>query len=206
MQTGDTSIAGGLVALNSVGGEITSSQASGNVTVGTGSVAGSLVGANNGTISTNSTASGTVTGTGSGTGTGTGTGTGNNTIGGIPSNPPSLSPSTLLLPFSPELREQLAAQQAQQILNLTSTLRLAALSTAPVVNTTQGGIRVPPQQQPLGPTGSQQGQQQLPVGFDRQVIDIPPPSETRFVKDEVVFQIAGDVAVERLEARSAVSG
>ena len=67
-------------------------------------------------------------------------------------------------------------------------------------NTVLGGIRLPPQQQPLGPTGSQQGQQQLPVGFDRRVIDIPPPSETRFVKDEVVFQIASNVTVEQLEA------
>ena len=68
-------------------------------------------------------------------------------------------------------------------------------------NTVLGGIRLPPQQQSLGPTGSQQGQQQqLPVGFDRRVIDIPPPTETRFVKDEVVLQIAGNVTVERLEA------
>jgi hypothetical protein len=209
VQTGDTSIAGGLVALNSVGGEITSSQASGNVTVGTGSVAGSLVGANNGTISTDSTASGTVTGTGSGTGTGTGTGigtgtsstgTGNNTIGGIPSNPPSLSPSTLLPPFSPELREQLAAQQAQQILNLTSTLQLAALSTAPVVNTTQGGIRLPPQQAP-GPapgTGPAAGRQFLPPGLDRRIINIPPPNETRLKTDEVMVQIRTDIGIERL--------
>src|SRR5262245_47627168 len=113
----------------------------------------------------------------------------------------SLPPTTLLPPFSPALAEQLAAQQTQQIINLTSTLQLAALSTAPVFNTVQGGIQLPPQQQPLGPTGSQQGQQQqLPVGFDRRVIDIPPPTETRFVKDEVMLQIAGDVTVERLEA------
>src|SRR5439155_23031194 len=65
----------------------------------------------------------------------------------------------------------------------------------------QGGIRLPPHQQPPGPTGSQQGQQQqLPVGLDRRVIDIPPPTETRFVKDEVVLQIAGNVTVERLQA------
>jgi filamentous hemagglutinin family protein len=200
VQTGNTSIAGGLVALNSVGGAITSSQASGNVTVGTGSIAGSLVGANNGTISGDSTASGTVTGTGNGSGTGTG----NNATGGITSNPPSLSPSTLLPPFSPDLASlsaQQAAQQAQAIQNIGSRIQLATLNTAPVFNTVQGGIRMPPQQQPLGPTGSQQGlQQQLPVGFDRRVIDIPPPTETRFVKDEVVLQIAGNVTVERLEA------
>ena len=214
VQTGDTSIAGGLVAVNSVGGVITSSQASGNVTVGTGSVAGSLVGANNGTISTDSTASGTVTGTGtgtgSGTGTGTGTGTGNNTIGGIPSNPPSLSPSTLLPPFSLALAEQLAAQQTQQLLNLTSTLQLAALNTAPVVTTTQGGIRLPPQQAP-GPapgtgTGPAAGNPFLPPGIDRRIIDIPPPNETRLKTDEVMVQIRTDIGVERLRAAVANLG
>src|SRR5262245_59404343 len=132
VQTGNTSIAGGLVASNSVGGVIISSQASGNVTVGTGSVAGSLVGANNGTIR-DSTGSGTVISTGSGTDSGTGTGSGT----GIPSNPLALLSSTLLPPFSPELRELLAAQQTQQIVNLTSTLQFAALSTAPVVTMTQ---------------------------------------------------------------------
>jgi subtilisin family serine protease len=110
-----------------------------------------------------------------------------------------------VLAFSPDflasLSAQQLAQQAQAIQNSGSTVRLAALNTAPVFNTVQEGIRLPPQQQPLGPTGSQQGQQQqLPVGFDRRVIDIPPPTETRFVKDEVVLQIAGDVTVERLEA------
>ncbi|HEX7425998.1 MAG TPA: hypothetical protein VF328_03170, partial [Mycobacterium sp.] len=199
VQTGDTSIAGGLVAVNSVGGVITSSQASGNVTVGTGSVAGSLVGANNGTISTDSTASGTVTGTG--TGTGSGTGTGNNTI---------LSPSTLLPPFSLALAEQLAAQQTQQLLNLTSTLQLAALNTAPVVTTTQGGIRLPPQQAP-GPapgtgTGPAAGNPFLPPGIDRRIIDIPPPNETRLKTDEVMVQIRTDIGVERLRAAVANLG
>ncbi|HEX2398495.1 MAG TPA: hypothetical protein VHJ79_00605, partial [Mycobacterium sp.] len=78
-------------------------------------------------------------------------------------------------------------------------------------NTVEGGIRLPPQQQPPGPTSPQQQppgptspqqgqQQQLPTGFDRRVIDIPPPTETRFVKDEVVLQIAGNVTVEGLQA------
>jgi subtilisin family serine protease len=81
--------------------------------------------------------------------------------------------------------------------------QLAALNVAApaLFNTVQGGIRLPPQQQPPGPTGPQQGQQQqLPTGFDRRVIDIPPPTETRFVKDEVVLQIAGNVTVEQLQA------
>ena len=40
----------------------------------------------------------------------------------------------------------------------------------------------------------------MPAAFVRRVIDIPPPNETRFVKDEVVLQIAGNVTVERLQA------
>jgi len=81
--------------------------------------------------------------------------------------------------------------------------QFAALNTAapPLFSTVEGGIRLPPQQQPAPGTGPQQGQQQqLPTGFDRRVIDIPPPTETRFVKDEVVLQIAGNVTVERLQA------
>src|SRR6516162_7340490 len=86
--------------------------------------------------------------------------------------------------------------------------RLPAVNVAKpsLFNTVEGGIRLPPQQQPPGPTSPQQGQQQqqqqqqLPTGFDRRVIDIPPPTETRFVKDEVVLQIAGNVTVEGLQA------
>ena len=114
----------------------------------------------------------------------------------------SLPPATLLPPFSPESLASLPGP-VQVINNLVGQgpSQFAALNAAaPVFNTVLGGIRLPPQQQPLGPTGSQQGQQQLPVGFDRRVIDIPPPSETRFVKDEVVFQIASNVTVEQLEA------
>jgi len=76
--------------------------------------------------------------------------------------------------------------------------QLAALNPAapPLFETVQGGIRLPPQQ-PASP--AQGGQQQLPSGFDRRVIDIPPSTETRFVKDEVVLQIATNVAVERLQ-------
>jgi subtilisin family serine protease len=81
--------------------------------------------------------------------------------------------------------------------------QLAALNAAapPVFSSVQGGIRLPPPQQSPGPAGPQQGQQeQLPAAFVRRVIDIPPPNETRFVKDEVVLQIAGNVTVERLQA------
>jgi hypothetical protein len=224
--TGANSTAGGLVGILD-GGTITGSQASGNVTVNTASVAGGLVGVNTGGTITNSIASGTVTGTGSGNiignQVGVGSSPGDNTPGGPTSNPPttpgttssnpaSLPPAMLLPLFSPEfpasLSAQLAAQQAQQILNLTSTLQLAALNTAPVVSTTQGGIRLPPQQAP-GPapgTGPAAGNQFLPPGIDRRIIDIPPPNETRLKTDEVMVQIRTDIGIERLRAAVANLG
>ena len=48
------------------------------------------------------------------------------------------------------------------------------------------------------------GQQQLPSGFDRRIIDVPPPTETRYVKDEVVVHIRTDIGVDQLGA--AVTG
>src|SRR5262249_53650886 len=130
--------------------------------------------------------------------------------------PPSSSTSQPLPPFSLDLLASLPGS-VQVINNLVGNgpAQLAALNPAgpAVFNTVQGGIQLPPQQQPPGPTGAQQGQQppgptgaqqgqqqQLPTGFDRRVIDIPPPTETRFVKDEVVLQIAGNVTVEGLQA------
>jgi filamentous hemagglutinin family protein len=260
VQAGDGSIAGGLVASNSVSGAITASTASGAVTsTGANSTIGGLVGVSAGTI-TNSTASGAVTSTGAdstigglvGVNTGTitdsaaagvVTSTGANStvgdfvganfgtiIGGptIPDGPtlpplpivspaapnlptlssvvgglPSLSVLRTLLPFSPEFLASLSSQQAQAIQNLAGTVQLASLNAAapPVFSTVEGGVRVPPQQQPPGPTGPQQGQQQqLPNALGRRVIDIPPPNETRFVKDEVVMQIASNATVDRLQA------
>jgi filamentous hemagglutinin family protein len=121
--------------------------------------------------------------------------------GQLPS-PSSRTPGILepLPPFSPELRELLAAQQTQQILNLTSTLQLAALNTAPVFNTVQGGVRTPPQAQPPPPAA---GRQDLPPGLTERIINIPPPDETRFRDDVVVVQVRID-AMERL--RTAVAG
>ena len=134
------------------------------------------------------------------TGTGSGTGTGWHS-----SNPPSLSPSTLLPPFSPELASllaqqaaQLAAQQTQQTLNLTSTLQLAALNTAPV-------LTHDPRRHPAAAatgawararagTGPAAGNPFLPPGIDRRIIDIPPPNETRLKTDEVMVQIRSDIA------------
>ena len=141
-------------------------------------------------------------------------------------NTASLPPVTSLLPLSPvlpSLSARQAAQQAQVIQNLGSTVQLTALSTAPVFDTVQGSIRLPQQPSPPRPrpqhspspasAGQQQspspapaGQQQLPSGFDRRVIDVPPPTETRFIKDEVVLQIAGNITVQRLQAAVASLG
>ena len=61
-------------------------------------------------------------------------------------NTASLPPVTSLLPLSPvlpSLSARQAAQQAQVIQNLGSTVQLTALSTAPVFDTVQGSIRLP---------------------------------------------------------------
>jgi subtilisin family serine protease len=179
-----------------------------------------LVGTNTGTI-TNSTGSGVVTSPGANS-TVSGLVEGTGGVGSA-SNPPAI-PNTGIppLPANTGIPPLPAAAffeslpgPVQVINNLVGQgpSQFAALNAAaPVFNTVLGGIRLPPQQppgptgsqqgqQPPGPTGSQQGQQQqLPVGFDRRVIDIPPPTETRFVKDEVVLQIAGNVTVEQLQA------
>jgi subtilisin family serine protease len=103
----------------------------------------------------------------------------------------------------------LSAQQAQVILNLTSTLQLAALNTAPVVSTTQGGIGLPRQAPGTAPgtgTGPAAGNPFLPPGIDQRIIDIPPPNETRLKTDEVMVQIRTDIGVERLRAAVANLG
>ena len=219
--TGANSTIGGLVGANA--GTITSSTALAAVTsTGANSTVGGLVGINTGTI-TNSVASGVVISTGANSIAGDFVGANLGIIIGGPSIPngitsllptlasivsglPSLSLLQTLLPFSPEFRDALAAQQAQVILNLTNTVQLAALNTAPVVNTPQDGIRLPPQQAP-GPSGAPSaGRQTLPAGFGRRIIDIPPPTETRLKTDEVMVQIRSDVGVERLRAAVARLG
>jgi subtilisin family serine protease len=155
---------------------------------------GALVGTNTGTI-TNSIGLGVVT-------------------GGVPSAPnlPPLPPATATLPggllniLPPAATLPAAAffeslpGPVQIINNLVGIgpTQLAALNAGPpVFNTLEGGIRLPPQQPP---PSAAPGQQQLPSGFDRRVIDVPRPTETRFVKDEVVLQIAGSMTVERVQA------
>ena len=117
--------------------------------------------------------------------------------------PVSVPPTRLLSPFSPEFPAALpgAVQVINNLVGQGPSQFAALNAAAPVFDTVLGGIRLPQQQQALGPPGAQQGQPpQPPVGFASRIIDIPPPTETRFIKDEVVLQIAGNVTVERLEA------
>src|SRR5262249_12277459 len=222
--TGANSTVGGLVGANA--GTITDSTASGAVTsTGANSTVGALFGTNTGTV-TNSTGSGVVINTGgstSGGSTGGGSTGGSNTTANLPSsqsivpgcsdplcglpNTGILSQTTTTLPGAAFFESLPGPVQVINNLVGQGPSQLAALNAAgpAVFNTVEGGIRLPPQQQPPGPTSPQQGQQQqqqqqLPTGFDRRVIDIPPPTETRFVKDEVVLQIAGNVTVEGLQA------
>src|SRR5262245_42260735 len=203
---GANSTVGGLVGAN--GGNIADSTASGAVTsTGANSTVGALVGTSTGTI-TNSTGSGVVTSTGANSIIN------NLGVPGPAPNPPAIPPSiagcsdalcgfinTAILPPATATLPGAAFFETlpgpvQVINNLVGQgpSQLAALNAAgpAVFNTVEGGIRLPPQQQPPGPTSPQQGQQQqqqqqqqLPTGFDRRVIDIPPPTETRFDKDEV---------------------
>jgi hypothetical protein len=117
------------------------------------------------------------------------------------------SPTSPLLLFVPEFLASLSAQQAQVTQNLTSIVQLAALSTPPVVNNIQGAIQLPPQASPFpSPPAAGGGSQQLPPGFEGRVIDIQPPNESRFIKDEVILQIAGNIALDRLQASVAQLG
>jgi Subtilase family len=46
----------------------------------------------------------------------------------------------------------------------------------------------------------------LPPGFDRRIVDIPPPNETRLKTDEVMVQIRIDIGLDRLRAAVAPLG
>jgi hypothetical protein len=110
--------------------------------------------------------------------------------------PPGAAPQ-LLPPFSPEFLASLPGP-VQVINNLVGNgpAQLAALDTAPVVNIPPGGgVGLPPQPPPTPTPGAGN----LPPGFDRRIIDIPPLSLTSLVKDEVVVQIATN-NLERLQA------
>jgi filamentous hemagglutinin family protein len=128
---------------------------------------------------------------------------------GAPPLPPPEPVPVVPSPFSPFLGEVIASQtSAQQFINNlvgNGPAQLAALNTAPVFSTPPGGgARVPPQQQAPTPAP---GAQNLPPGFDRRIIDIPPLTETSLIKDEAVVHIAtASVTVERLRAAVAPLG
>ena len=75
--------------------------------------------------------------------------------------------------------------------------QLAALNTAPVIDTSIGGVRLPRQQQGQQPALAPGGQN-LPPGFDRRIVDIPPLTETNLIKDEAVVQMLTSITIERL--------
>ena len=141
-------------------------------------------------------------------------------------NTASLPPVTSLLPLSPVLPSLSARQAAQQAQVISESRQYRPTHRAQH----RTGVRYRPRQHPASaaaavsagargpaavaspaPTAQQQspapaGQQQLPSGFDQRVIDVPPPTETRFIKDEVVLQIAGNITVQRLQAAVARLG
>ncbi|HMJ30818.1 MAG TPA: S8 family serine peptidase, partial [Xanthobacteraceae bacterium] len=195
-------------------GTITNSSASGTASGGTGSTVDPFIALNNPNSSSNLPAfPSIVAGCTDPTCVFVNTGVLPSALSPFPPFPPSPPSSDRLLAslllLSPELRASLLAQQAQVILNLTSTLQLAALNTAPVVSTTQGGIGLPQQAPGTAPgtgTGPAAGNPFLPPGIDQRIIDIPPPNETRLKTDEVMVQIRTDIGVERLRAAVANLG
>jgi subtilisin family serine protease len=111
---------------------------------------------------------------------------------------PSTSPPLLFI--SPDLQTSLAAQQAQVILNLTANIQLAALVTPPVVSNVPGAIRTPPQPAPQPPSNAAGGARQVLPSLPSRIVDIPPATETRMIKDEVVVQIASNMTTNQLQA------
>src|SRR5262249_57969617 len=89
-----------------------------------------------------------------------------------------------------------------------SPTQLVALNTAPVIDTSTGGARLPPQQQRQGQQPAPApGGQNLPPGFDRRIVDIPPLTATNLINDEALVHIAtATVPVEGLRAAVAPLG
>src|SRR5262249_44279290 len=118
----------------------------------------------------------------------------------------TLQPATFVL--SADFFQSLPAP-VQVINNLVGIApnQLAALNPAPVIDPSTGGVRLPPEQQ-----GQQQGQQpapgaqNLPPGFDRRIIDIPPITETRLINNEALVQIATSMSIDRLRDAGAPPG
>ena len=85
--------------------------------------------------------------------------------------------------------------QPQIIQNLVGNTQFAALNTDQVVT-----ITLPPPPPPGSPRqGPAPTNPYLPPGFSERIFDIPPITETRLIKDEVLLQIATIVTIDRLQ-------
>ena len=86
--------------------------------------------------------------------------------------------------------------QPQIIQNLVGNTQFAALNTDQVVTITLPPARPPPGSPRQGPAPTNP---YLPPGFSERIFDIPPITETRLIKDEVLLQIATIVTIDRLQ-------
>jgi hypothetical protein len=104
--------------------------------------------------------------------------------------PAGTTPRTDAVP--PDLQP---SPQPQIIQNLVGNTQFAALNTDPVVT-----ITLPPPPPPGSPRqGPAPTNPYLPPGFSERIFDIPPITETRLIKDEVLLQIATIVTIDRLQ-------
>src|SRR5262249_35565430 len=154
------------------------------------SIVGALVGTNTGTI-TNSTGSGVVTSPGA-----------NSTVtGGVVSSPPAIPTSIAggVLPAAAFFQSLPGPGQGINNLFGIGSNHLAALTPAPAIGPRPRGARLPPQQhQPGQHPAPAPGAQNLPPGFDRRIVDIPPITETRLINNEALVQIATSISIDRL--------
>jgi filamentous hemagglutinin family protein len=179
--SGANDVAGGLVGFNL--GSIDPSLSSGSVSCGPNCIVGGFVGANEGgfppvgngqfgTICPECVGTGSFS-AGPGSFAGPQVGFGAGSAGGSDANLPS---------------------QALLIQDMFRDFTLVSLTPPDVVDTT--GLNGPPAQAPRpgrGPGG-------LPPEFGSRFFVVPPPGETRFVKDEVVLQIPTNIPFDQLQA------
>jgi hypothetical protein len=171
-------------------GSIDPSMSSGNVSAGPNSIVGGLVGANEaftGFPPVGNGQFGTIclgcVGTGSANG-GSGSVVGPQVGFGGPSDGAGQNGSDVIPP-----------SQAQLIQDMFRDLTLVSLTPGDVVDTTAlNGTPGQPPRPGRGPGGG------LPPQFGSRFFVVPPPGETRFVKDEVVLQIPTNIPFDQLQA------
>jgi filamentous hemagglutinin family protein len=219
--TGSHNVAGGFAGLNL--GTIDPSSSSGAVTSGANSIVGGLVGANAmfinfapdllpsssfpvGTISSDSFATGAVSG-GPGSTVGVRVGL-NNPNSGLPAYPSIVAGCDD--PLCVALRLGIFGPLSGPDVQLPPTAQSQILANLNAPNTTAPAAPPGPVADiiPPTPTTAQGGRQGapgstnpfLPPGFDRRIVDIPPPTETRLINDRVVVQISASTDPGRLQA------